>query len=185
MFRNRGERTVEMSKIHILQVQYGDAFIIECSRGEKKGVIVVDGGPRSSSNTFIEAVKQFVPIDLMVLTHYDKDHIEGILELIADYEDRKDTLPVKEIWANCAQYIPMTETTKTSPGQGVTLAKKLQEYSDKGVLKWKDNVFEGYKPELDYADITVVSPTEAVMKMAIKKQEEEDGAPTKATNRTI
>lgn len=26
-----------MGRIHLLQVQYGDAFIIECSRGEKKG----------------------------------------------------------------------------------------------------------------------------------------------------
>ena len=173
-----------MGRIHLLQVQYGDAFIIECSRGEKKGVVVVDGGPRSSSNTFIEAVNHVAPIDLMVLTHYDKDHIEGILELIAEYEDRKEPLPVKEIWANCAQFIPVTDTTRTSPSQGVTLAKKLQDYADGGVLKWKNNVFEGYKPEFDFVDITVVSPTEQVMGMAIKRQQEEDGAPTKATDRT-
>ena len=144
----------------------------------------MDGGPRSSSNTFIDAVRNAAPIDLMILTHYDRDHIEGILELIADYEDQNEPLPIKEIWANCAKYVEIEDTTKTSAAQGVTLAKKLQEYVDKGQLIWKDNISEGYVQDLGFADIWVLSPTEAVMGMAIRKQEEEDGAKTKATDRT-
>ncbi len=76
-----------MSKIHVLPVQYGDALIVECQRGDEKGVIVVDGGPQSSSYTFINAISQQPLIDLMVLTHYDEDHIGGILALVDDCLD--------------------------------------------------------------------------------------------------
>ena len=36
-----------MSKIYFLPVKHGDAFIIECVRGDTQGLVVVDGGPRS------------------------------------------------------------------------------------------------------------------------------------------
>jgi glyoxylase-like metal-dependent hydrolase (beta-lactamase superfamily II) len=77
-----------MGKIQILQVQYGDAIIIECGRGDKKGIIVVDGGPTTSSDYFLEAISELPTIDLMVLTHYDEDHIGGILSLVYDCLDK-------------------------------------------------------------------------------------------------
>lgn len=174
-----------MGKIQILQVQYGDAIIIECGRGDKKGIIVVDGGPTTSSDYFLEVIRDLPTIDLMVLTHYDEDHIGGILSLVYDCQDRQEPLPVNEIWANCAQYVEMVESTRTSPGQGVNLAKNLTLFAERDGLVWRDNVSEGYcGDDITFADIEVVSPTEAVMHIAIRKQEIEDGAPTKATART-
>lgn len=173
-----------MGKINILQVLYGDAFILECRRGENKGVVVVDGGPTVCSNSFIDSVWKCQPIDLMVLTHYDEDHIGGILSLMDDCLDSGEEIPVKEIWATCAKYVEVADSTRTSPGQGVSLAKILSDYAEKGLLAWRNDICEGYKVDLKFAEIEVVSPTEKVMKMSIMKQEIEDGAPTSATNRT-
>lgn len=173
-----------MGKINILQVQYGDAIILECRRGENKGVVVVDGGPTVCSNSFIDSVWKCQPIDLMVLTHYDNDHIGGILALIDDCLDCREEIPIKEIWANCAKYIEVADSTRTSPGQGVNLAKILANIAAHGRFAWRHDICEGYKTDMKFAYIEVVSPTEEVMKMAIKKQEVVDGAPTSATSRT-
>ncbi len=174
-----------MGRIRILQVQYGDAIIIECSRGDFMGVIVVDGGPTTSSDYFLDALSDLLAIDLMVLTHYDEDHIGGILSLVYDCLDKQAPLPVKEIWANCAQYVPMVGSTRTSPGQGVDLAKYLTEFVANSDLVWRDRISEGYcSNNIHFAEIEVVSPTVDMLNMAIKKQKVEDGAPTKATART-
>ena len=71
-----------MSKIYFLPVKHGDAFIIECVRGDTQGVVVVDGGPRSCGFELKRKLNELGTPDLMVLTHYDEDHIGGILQLV-------------------------------------------------------------------------------------------------------
>lgn len=173
-----------MSKIHILQVKHGDAFVIECCQGKNKGVVVVDGGPSGCGYVLTEKLRELGRPDLMVLTHYDDDHIGGIMQLINECLD-DDTIPAKEMWANCAGYVPFNTQTQTSAADGAMLSKTLNEMEAKGLI-WKDNICEGYKRDLEYATIEVVSPTEAVMGMAIKKLKEEGEKifPTKATTRT-
>ena len=69
-----------MSKIHFLQVKYGDAFVIECSKSGNLGVVVVDGGPTGCGYVLQNKLKEIGTPDLLVLTHYDDDHIGGILQ---------------------------------------------------------------------------------------------------------
>lgn len=64
-----------MSKIYFLPVKHGDAFIIECVRGDTQGFVVVDGGPRSCGFELKRKLNELGTPDLMVLTHYDEDHI--------------------------------------------------------------------------------------------------------------
>lgn len=71
-----------MSKIYFLPVKHGDAFIIECVRGDTQGLVVVDGGPRSCGFELKRKLNELGTPDLMVLTHYDEDHIGGILQLV-------------------------------------------------------------------------------------------------------
>ena len=66
-----------MSKIYFLPVKHGDAFIIECVRGDTQGLVVVDGGPRSCGFELKRKLNELGTPDLMVLTHYDEDHIGG------------------------------------------------------------------------------------------------------------
>lgn len=173
-----------MSKIHFLQVKHGDAFIIECVKGDARGLVVVDGGPTGSSYVLRNKLKDLgidTP-DLMVLTHYDDDHIGGILQLVNSCFD-DNTIPAKEVWANCAGYVEVTENKNTSFKQGVKLSVKLNELCKKYGMKWCDNLSEGTEYDYPFVTIEVVSPTKAIMGIVIKKQEEEGKVFLKATQK--
>lgn len=70
--------------IHMLKADIGDAFIIDVKEGEESFTMVVDGGPRRSMRTVVPAIEALERIDMMVLTHYDSDHIGGILEYLTN-----------------------------------------------------------------------------------------------------
>lgn len=173
-----------MSKIHLFQVRHGDAFIIQCDRGDKHGIIVVDGGPPGCGYVLINKLKELGQPDLLVLTHYDDDHIGGILQLVNKCLD-DGSIPAKEIWANCAGYIEINTNLETSAKDGVMLSKLLNDF-EKQELSWRKDVKEGDKMDFPFASIEVVSPTKQVLDMVIEKQEDEDEGIflTKATNRT-
>ena len=67
----------------MLKADIGDAFIIEVKEGEKSFTMVVDGGPRRSMRMVVPELEALEKIDMMVLTHYDSDHIRGILHFFA------------------------------------------------------------------------------------------------------
>ena len=81
----------------LIPVKHGDAFIIECVRGDTQGVVVVDGGPRSCGFELKRKLNELGTPDLMVLTHYDEDHIGGILQLVNTCLD-DNMIPAKEVW---------------------------------------------------------------------------------------
>ena len=173
-----------MSKIHFLQVKYGDSFVIECNRGDNRGVIVVDGGPTGCGYVLQNKLKETGLPDLMVLTHYDDDHIGGILQVINTCRD-EDTVLAKEIWANCAGYVQMAADKNTGAKQGVQLSVLLNMMAESGKIKWCDDICEGFKRDFSFATIEVLSPTKEVMGMAIRKQEEEGKRLLKASQRNI
>lgn len=171
-----------MSKIHFLPVKYGDSFVIECQRGDNKGIIVVDGGPTGCGYVLQDKLKEVGVPDLMVLTHYDDDHIGGILQLVSSCLDN-NTIPAKEIWANCAGYVRVAEDKTTSAKQGATLSERLDDLQKKHGIIWRNDIAEGYKCEFPFAIIEVVSPTDEVKGLAIKEQEEAGERHLKATKK--
>jgi len=72
-------------EVCFLDIGQGDSFFIETSQGHQ---ILIDGGP---DNTLTQKLEQRIPfwdrtIDLVVLTHSDKDHVFGFLEVLKNYE---------------------------------------------------------------------------------------------------
>src|SRR3972149_10024603 len=66
-------------------VGQGDGMLLVSPSGKQ---IVVDGGPGTK---IVDCLSQNMPfwdrtIELMVLTHAEKDHIEGLLEVLARYK---------------------------------------------------------------------------------------------------
>jgi len=171
-----------MSRIHFLSVKYGDSFVIECQRGDNKGVVVVDGGPTGCGFILQNKLKEIGVPDLMILTHYDDDHIGGILQLVSTCLD-DDTIPAKEIWANCAGYVEVAEDKTTSAKQGATLSDRLNDLHIRHGIIWRKDIAEGYKYEYPYAIIEVLSPTDEVKGLAIKEQEEAGANLLKATKK--
>ena len=165
-----------MTKIHFLQVKHGDAFVIECERGENRGVVVVDGGPRLYCRSFLEKMAEVGTPDLLVLTHYDDDHIGGLLKYFGGrWEEGKE--PAKAVWANCAgwdatvvkeeMFPEVSPFTTCSLPQAVNLSKELIKCVNKYGMAWEDRVSEGFAKEFPFASIEVVSPTEEFLKKAL------------------
>ena len=72
-------------KVDFLDVGQGDAIFIETPQLHQ---ILIDGGPGLA---VLEKLQKFMPfydrtIDVIILTHPDKDHIEGLLEVLKRYK---------------------------------------------------------------------------------------------------
>lgn len=167
-----------MSKIHFLPVRYGDSFVIECDKGGNHGVIVVDGGPSTKEKGLKEKIQEMdVTPDLLVLTHYDDDHINGLTKYIQTcmMESRN---PAKEVWANCKgwpadmEMAPPGDVATRSLPQAVSLARILETCANRFGIRWKSRVSEGGEQEYPFASIEVISPIEEVVEQIIEKQEE-------------
>ena len=160
--------------INVLQVKHGDAFVIECQQGDNKGVIVVDGGPQSTHNVYRRALDKYPAIDLLVLTHYDEDHIGGILSYFRACKSNGRPLKIKEIWANCASSIDFDDNTDLSVGQAKKLSDMLHEYVERGALVWRNTICEGVKVDFGFARIEVISPTRDILAQAVAKIPKEE-----------
>ena len=161
-----------MSKIHILPVQYGDSFVLECNKEENRGVVVIDGGPTGSGYVLQDIINDIGTPDLMVLTHYDDDHIGGLLQYFDSCRD-ENRIPAKEIWANCAGYVEVAAQKTTSAKQGVKLSVLLDEMAHTGALRWRDDIEEGFICDFPFARIEVISPTNDVRRLVIEEQKKE------------
>lgn len=72
-------------KVNFLDVGQGDTIFIETPQLHQ---ILIDGGPGSA---VLEKLQKFMPfydrtIDVVILTHPDKDHMEGLLEVLKRYK---------------------------------------------------------------------------------------------------
>jgi len=160
-----------MSKIHFLPVKNGDSFVIECDKGNQHGLVVVDGGPTGYGKVLQSKVEETGLPDLLVLTHYDEDHIGGLTQYINACM-AKGVFPAKEVWANCAGYVEVEDVMTKSIQQGVKLSELLSRLAKTGEMLWRDDVEEGIDKDYPFASIEVVSPTPEVRGMVIEKQEE-------------
>lgn len=90
-----------MFNINLLPASYGDAILIEYGIKPKLNYILVDGGPYYAFTDIISAIKRTAPelkeIELLVVSHIDIDHIDGIVKLL-----NQDNLPfnIKQVWYN-------------------------------------------------------------------------------------
>ena len=167
-----------MSKIHFLPVYHGDCFVIECDKGDKSGVVVVDGGPSGGAKVLQPILEEIGTPDLLVLTHFDGDHIQGLIDYIEACQGIL-AVPAKEVWANCAGDVKVKNDNFSpimldSARQGVELARLLNAMARTGKMTWRDDIAEGFIPDdCPFASIEVISPTEEMRDLAIGQQEEQ------------
>jgi phosphoribosyl 1,2-cyclic phosphodiesterase len=85
-----------------LWIRYGDA--------RKPNQILIDGG-RLATSQAIRACFAALPVaqrtfELLIITHVDRDHIEGVLGLL---EDTKFAVKFKDIWFNGYDHLKNTK----------------------------------------------------------------------------
>ncbi len=88
-------------EINMINVKDGDSIILQLEKTKKKSLIIIDGGYKRHYEKLERRVLELLPkydnkIDLIVCTHYDNDHLEGI-SLLLDYCKQND-VEIEEIW---------------------------------------------------------------------------------------
>lgn len=106
-----------MFKIELLPAGHGDSILITYGDAESNHHILIDGGPyyffadkskkklgkrQSLSRRVNEIIGEGEKLELMVLTHIDADHIEGLVKWIGNHP--RD-LSIEDIWFNGRQQL--------------------------------------------------------------------------------
>lgn len=137
--------------IRMLQANHGDCFLITHTDGDKIFNILIDGGTKTTFSSgprqrisgplrsLLDELKQKNQfVDLLILTHFDDDHIGG---LIRGFETKGYLQEmVKKVWFNsslaitnyfkCEEIVEnqisiVNDSAQTTPEQGATLEKLL------------------------------------------------------------
>jgi len=149
--------------LRMLKARHGDAFVFECNKDGRSFVMVVDSGPKLSIKDVVPIIKQLAQIDLLVLTHYDEDHITGFIEYFKQYPE--DALKIKEYWCNCANDIEVNQGVTISAYDNAKsfadcLRTILKEHKE---VRWVDLIKAGQEYHNDFVDIEVVAPSETAI----------------------
>lgn len=130
-------------KISLQNVKDGDAIIVELIRQDKSLVMVIDGGKPSSYKTkmkpklqeILESHNKKAP-DIVVCTHYDSDHIGGLIPLIEEYISG-----IEQVWIHKTPDLIKGHIEKASH----LLNEKQKHDVDLEFFK-SQNLFKNYNP---------------------------------------
>jgi beta-lactamase superfamily II metal-dependent hydrolase len=106
----------------------GDSLLVECPIESGTFRILIDGGTPGTAALISKYLKKdgaCPPIDLVVVTHIDNDHIGGIVNLL---KDREINAAIKEVWFNGVSRLgaPLPPNIQSlSVAQGIELEKIL------------------------------------------------------------
>lgn len=106
-----------MFALEALRAKHGDSLIVHYGTKAKPKIAVIDGGPAGVYNDALKprlqqlrterkiAANDPLPIDLMMVSHLDADHITGVLDFFRKLRDLRDAhkpLPwsVARMWHN-------------------------------------------------------------------------------------
>ena len=96
-------------KLHIVQAEFGDCFILESKSNNESTTMLIDGGPYQTFKNHLKPTLQKLllngKIDLMVLSHIDNDHIIGLLDLLNEIKNQrengtKELVKISKMWHN-------------------------------------------------------------------------------------
>jgi len=151
---------------NFLPANSGDAILVSADHKN----ILIDGG---HSRTYYRVIKQQLKkikeekqyLDLVVLTHLDNDHINGLLKLL---EDKQMILLVKELWFNAFNQftvVPTKSSYKTSIKQGITFDEfvekiKTENYSLNFEKYISIEKFDSPIKLFSHLQLTLLSPNE-------------------------
>jgi beta-lactamase superfamily II metal-dependent hydrolase len=164
-----------MYKIHLLPAAYGDSILIEYGSSASK-YILIDGGPYYNFDELVHGLKRVAPelreLELLVITHIDIDHIDGIVTML-----KKDELPftVKDIWFNGFEQVQQASGNLGAlQGEYITQLISDKELPHNKLFNGRPVMVEDFEalPTISLADgmtLTLLSPGKA----ALQKLEKE------------
>lgn len=77
-------RSAPPFKIHFIHVGYGDAFILQTPEAVN---ILIDGGKQVAVPHLLAALQRLniLSIDMLIITHFHKDHVGGLLPILENF----------------------------------------------------------------------------------------------------
>ncbi|MGY2932037.1 beta-lactamase superfamily II metal-dependent hydrolase [Bradyrhizobium sp. GM6.1] len=129
-----------MFRITMLPAADGDCFLVETASAAGTHRLLIDGGRTATARDYLRpliaglAPRPGPTIDLMVLTHVDADHIEGLLDLVG----ADDAPTVREVWFNEMRHLKLAAGLRPAPravqpiptlnvAQGMSFAKLVHD----------------------------------------------------------
>lgn len=182
-------------KIKFLKAGNGDSFLISFLEKETPRNILIDGGIGDTYKTTANVKgdlhkvlektredKQF--IDLLVLTHFDDDHIGGVLRWLN--KDKEASSLIKKVWFNSGKEIAKKfesdenkdldieivdgeDDFHTSPKQGIKFEKYLRDNN-----LWEGQIIEqGSEYNLFGIKFKILSPNKEKLEKLLKLYEKQ------------
>src|SRR6187455_364103 len=115
-----------MYKIHLLPASFGDSILIEYGDAQSN-YILIDGGPYFNFEEVFAGLKRVAPnlkeLELLVITHIDIDHIDGIITFL-----NQEHLPfkIREVWFDGFKQIKEADDL-LGPLQGEYMSLRIKE----------------------------------------------------------
>jgi hypothetical protein len=153
-----------MFDLYVLPAHRGDSLWIEYGPADHPLRVLVDGGitksGREALRTMIDARQKPLVFELLVITHIDLDHIEGIIELL---QDLPPDISFKEIWFNGWDQLKLVGLEPFGVKEGITLTKLLEQ---KHLAAWNRST-NGKAIALDEAGNVTRHPLSAEMEVTV------------------
>jgi hypothetical protein len=96
-----------MFTVDMLPAGHGDALWLEYGEGDRRRRVLVDGGTGPTYDVLRSRIADLPQDDrrfeLLVITHIDADHIEGVIRLL---QDARLGLRIDDVWFNGWQHLP-------------------------------------------------------------------------------
>jgi hypothetical protein len=179
------ERNMTTFSIEMLAAKHGDALWVEYKDGERTRRLCIDGGPIGAYAALETCLARFPDddnrVELLVVTHVDTDHIEGIIRLLAMPRNKWPIAP-KDIWFNGYRHFAPQDNLGGREGEMISALiherdHKLwnKAFGGKAVVLGED---EEALPEITLAGgmvLTLLSPDrDKLTRMAKKWQQDLD-----------
>lgn len=169
-----------MFEIEMLPAREGDCLWIRYGNAKKPHQILIDGG-RASTGEVLKSRFAALPEDqktfeLLIVTHVDRDHIEGILRLL---EDPNLSVKFKDIWFNGYDHLKNVRLETFGAVQGERLSAALLSKRLPWNCRWKKKAVclrgKGLKciPLPGNMTLTLLSPDRGKLKALIPRWIEE------------
>ncbi|NVM77478.1 beta-lactamase superfamily II metal-dependent hydrolase [Duganella sp. SG902] len=136
-----------MFEITAIQANQGDALLLSYGAADQLRHILIDGGMAESVDNVLAVLKAArkngtLRLEVLVVTHYDLDHIEGIIALL---QQKPDWLEIGDVWFNGKKHLQPVDVLGHAEGE--TLTQLIEE----GNLPW-NHAFGGACISSDWLD---------------------------------
>ncbi len=142
-----------MFQLNILKAGSGDSILIKYKSGNSEKHILIDGGVGKIYEKELKHLIDTLPqLDLVIVTHIDRDHIGGINKLL----NSKNSSKIQEVLFNSADLIRKNDSNLISISDGINLVEFLKKQN----IKLIDTVkIIGSKLTDDVMKIEFLSPS--------------------------